>query len=290
MPGAEAANIACLARHGSAWLVSACCTGCYSPVSSGRGSQLKCAFSTAISSMCRDTIRAGSRNITACSAPSCASSPGFISLRPRQPAAERSRRRDRLLDHRDQGRRLADPHRPTTSCALRTSSSAISRADLAHRLLRGLDLFAPDLPRHRLPLHEGELAVRRPSSPIRISCCLVRGAAALASSRPSCSARGSRRSACPRLRYPAARPRCSSPLLWARAEIHGKAHLRALSAVRHDLDLAVLAPRAPGMGPAASTASRSISAMSRAPATPRRSCWSATARDRSSAPRSWRAR
>jgi hypothetical protein len=35
-----------------------------------------------------------------------------------------------------------------------------------------------------------------------------------------------------------------------RAEIHGEAHLRALPAVRHDLDLAVLAPPAPGMGSA----------------------------------------
>ena len=35
-----------------------------------------------------------------------------------------------------------------------------------------------------------------------------------------------------------------------RAEIHGKPHLCALSPVRHDLDLGVLAPPAPGMGSA----------------------------------------
>ena len=39
-------------------------------------------------------------------------------------------------------------------------------------------------------------------------------------------------------------------LLGSHAEIHRKRHLRALSLVRHDLDLGVLAPRAPGMGPA----------------------------------------
>ena len=38
----------------------------------------------------------------------------------------RTRRRDRVLDHRDQGRRLADPHRPTISCASKISSSATS--------------------------------------------------------------------------------------------------------------------------------------------------------------------
>ncbi len=63
-----------------------------------------------------------------------------------------------------------------------------------------------------------------------------------------------------------------APLLWYRsrdrrlhrchgrgAEIYGEAHLRALSAVRHDLDLAVLASPAPGLG----SAHRSLCAASR---------------------------
>ena len=59
---------------------------------------------------------------------------------------------------------------------------------------------------------------------------------------------------------------------------------------RHDLDLGILAPPAAGMGRSASTASRNISSTSPAPATPRKSSWSATVRDRSWAPKSWRAR
>ena len=75
-----------------------------------------------------------------------------------------------------------------------------------------------------------------------------------------------------------------------RAEIHRERHLRALSLVRHDLDLGVLAPRAPRMGRSASTASRSIwSRRPKAP-TPKKSSSSAIAPDRSCRRKCWRAR
>ena len=74
-----------------------------------------------------------------------------------------------------------------------------------------------------------------------------------------------------------------------RAEIYRKPDLPALSAVRHDLDLGILAPRSAPIGTRASTASRSTSSRSRAQATPKKSSLSATVPDRSSAPKCWRA-
>ena len=68
------------------------------------------------------------------------------------------------------------------------------------------------------------------------------------------------------------------------------ADLPALSAVRHDLDLAILPSPAAGMGRADRPFRPVPDETSPARATPRKSSSSATARDRFWAPRSWRAR
>ena len=128
-------------------------------------------------------------------------------------------------------------------------------ADLAHRLQRGVDLLAAGLRRHHRPLRQGELAV-----------CDLHHLSAFGAVAGSALRRGDR--LCLRERPERARHSrrfqhrgCHRHLRGAarrRAEIHRKRHLRALSLVRHDLDLAVLAPRAPRMGRSASTALHSI--------------------------------
>ena len=82
-----------------------------------------CASSTAISSIFRATIRAGWRNITACSGPNCASSAGFTSSRPPS-AGPRSRPTTRSRPGPSIPRqRTGRPARPTISSGSRTSSS-----------------------------------------------------------------------------------------------------------------------------------------------------------------------
>ena len=73
-------------------------------------------------------------------------------------------------------------------------------------------------------------------------------------------------------------------------EIHREQDLSALSFVRHDMDLGILAPPAAGMGSAHRPFCPHCSPRSRAAATPRKSSSSATVPDRFWAPRFWRAR
>ena len=108
-----------------------------------------------------------------------------------------------------------------------------------------------------------------PSSPSRISCCCSRRSALGGS--PSCFEKGLDALGVPDLFSIAAAAVVSSPLLGTVLKYTEKSTYRALSAVRHDLDLGILAPPAAGMGPA----HRPLCAASRqrraAPATPRRS-------------------
>jgi hypothetical protein len=127
----------------------------------------------------------------------------------------------------------------------------------------------------------------RPSSPIRISCCCSKPCAPLGIAF-GVRERGLKRSAFPTRSASPRRPPCSSPARH-RAEIHRKPDLSALSAVRHDLDLGILAPPAAGMGPAHRPL-RAASRQGRRKATPRKSSSSATVRDRSWASKCWRAR
>ena len=154
-----------------------------------------------------------------------------------------------------------------------------------------VDLLAAGVPRHHRAVLARRIGGSRPSSPIRISCCCSRRSAVSAS--PSCFAEGLEALGVPDLfSIAAAAARVRRPARH-RAEIHGKPDLSALSAVRHDLDLGILAPPAAGMGrahrPLRATYC-STERCARAAATPRRSSSSATVPDRSWAPKSWRAR
>ena len=139
--------------------------------------------------------------------------PALPAFRHHRPAQGRSRRRDRVLDHRDQGGRLADPHRLRLPALRGLHPARPRRADLAHGVQRGLDLLAAGVHRHDRALHAERTGASRPSSPTRISCCCWKRWARPAS--PSCSRRASMRSAS---RSPSALPRpsryswrCSAP-------------------------------------------------------------------------------
>ncbi len=156
-------------------------------------------------------------------------------------------------------------------------------------LQRGVDLLAAGLRRHHRAILAGRTGGSRPSSPTRISCCCWRPSCAAA--HRLCLREGT---ACARhsRHLSASPPRspCSSPLLGTVLKYTENADLSALSAVGHDLDLGILAPRAAGMGPAhrpLCPASRQDGA--RAPM-PRKSSSSATVRDRSWRRKCWRAR
>ena len=129
---------------------------------------ITCAFSTAISSIFRATIRAGWRNITACSGPNCASSAGCTSFRPpsagpRSPPTTRSRPGP-SRPRRTTGR----PAPPTISSASRISSSRTWRrrsgAPCSARSgsIGGWCSPAPS------PASARRTGALRPSSPIRI--------------------------------------------------------------------------------------------------------------------------
>ncbi len=119
-----------------------------------------CASSTAISSIFRATIRAGWRNITACSGPNCASSAGSTSSRPpsagpRSPPTARSRPGPSRPRRSDWQTRTAYDFLRFEDFIQRDLASA----DLAHGVQRGVDLLAAGLRRHHRPLRQGELAL-----------------------------------------------------------------------------------------------------------------------------------
>ena len=127
-----------------------------------------CASSTAISSIFRATIRAGWRNITACSGPSCASSAGFTSSRPPS-AGPRSRPTTRSRPGPSIPRqRIGRPARPTISSGSRISSSRTWRRRSGARSSArcgstgGWSSPAPSAASAR------RTGVLQPSSPIRI--------------------------------------------------------------------------------------------------------------------------
>ena len=198
--------------------------------------------------MCRDTIRAALRSITACSAPNCASSAGSISSPPRS-AARRAR---------PTARPRPGPSRPRPSdWQTRTSYDFLRFEDLIQRDLAApiwrtvfhgdVDLLAAGVRRHHRAVLEGALAVRDlhhlPAFPAAQRSAVVaghrvrlrQGLEALGIPGPFSIA-----AAAARVRRRARH----------HAEIHRKPDLSALSAVRHDLDLGILAPPAAGMGPA----------------------------------------
>ena len=129
---------------------------------------ITCASSTAISSIFRATIRAGWRNITACSGPNCASSAGFTSSRPPS-AGPRSRPTTRSRPGPSiPRRRTGRPARPTISSGSRISSSRTwrrrsgARCSARYGSTGGWSSPAPS------PASGRRTGVSRPSSPIRI--------------------------------------------------------------------------------------------------------------------------
>ena len=135
------------------------------------------------------------------------------------------------------------PARPTTSCASRISSSATSRRRSGKPSSTRSGFIGGWCSAARCAVLEGQLAVRHIHH-LSASDALVE---ALVHWRRALFRKGLRRSASPLCSASGGR-RALRRAARQRAEIHRKADLRALSAVRHDLDLAVLTPPAAGMG------------------------------------------
>jgi len=85
--------------------------------------------------------------------------PALPCERHHQPPTSRSRRRDRLLDHRDQGGRLADQDELRFPAVRGFHPARPGAADPADRVSRRVDLLAAGFCRHARPLHPGELAL-----------------------------------------------------------------------------------------------------------------------------------
>ena len=188
---------------------------------------------------------------------------------------------------RDQGRRLADPHRLRFPAVRRPDPARPCRADLEHGVSRHVDLLGPGVPRHHRRFWRAHwrfatfityphfLLFLEALGSFGIAFGFAKGLQALGV--PDLFSIGGRGGAVRR------HPRLG-------AEIHGKPHLSALSAVRHDLDLGILAPPAAGMG-RADRPLRAIPRQRRArQRLPRKSSSSATVRDRFWGPKFWRAR
>ncbi len=238
--------------------------------------------------MCRATTRAGWRNITACSAPSCASSTRSMASPPaigRPKTISEGEIASWSIDTK-----ASDWQTRTTYDFLRVED--FIQRDMALPIWRivayhDLDLSAADRARHRVPLHGGELAVpdlhHLAAYRVLVRGRLPRADRIVRAPRPGCA------------RHPLAVRLARDDCAVLRravgaAENHREIHLSALSDVRHDLDLGVLARRAPRMGRAARPL-RAASLRGRAQQRRRRrSCWSATAPARSSAPKFSRAR
>src|SRR6266481_6192558 len=86
--------------------------------------------------------------------------PAVSARRHRQPPAGCARRRDRILDHRDRGKRLADPYPLRFSAMGRPDPARPCRADLAHGFPCDMDLLARRVQRYLRAILEGELALR----------------------------------------------------------------------------------------------------------------------------------
>ena len=162
------------------------------------------------------------------------------------------------------------------------------RADLAHGFPRRLDLLAPGLQRHHRAVLARRTGGSRPSSPTRISCCCSKPLGSLGVA--FVFEKGLDALGIPDLFSIAAAVAMFVALLGSVLKYTENAHLPAVSPVRHDLDLGILAPRAAGMGPAHRPLRATPRQRRARPATPRKSSSSATVPDRSWAPRSWRAR
>ena len=203
--------------------------------------------------MCRDTIRAASRSITACSGPNCGSSAGCISSPPRI------------------SRPQSAPDGETASWTIETKASDW-QTRTGYDFLRFEDLIQRDLaaPIWRTVFHamwiywrlvfSGTIArfwkahwrfatfITYPHFLLLIEALCRCGIAFALRQGPRRARRSRRPSASPRRRPCSSR--CSAALLKYTENLT----YRALSAVRHDLDLGVLAPRSGRNGTSASTA------------------------------------
>ena len=109
--------------------------------------------------MCRDTICAASRSITAVQDRVAQVRPIVSARHQHQPATKRRRRRERIVDNRDQCRRLADTDRLRFPALRRSDPARPCRANLDHGFPGGLDLLAA-CSGHDCAILEGALAVR----------------------------------------------------------------------------------------------------------------------------------
>ena len=198
--------------------------------------------------MCRDTIRAASRSITACSEPNCGSSAGCIGSPP--PSAARK----------------SAPDGETASWTIETKAGDW-QTRTSYDFLRFEDLIQRDLaaPIWRTVLQaiwiywrlvfSGTIARFwkahwRFATFITYPHVLLLVEALCASAIAFAFGNGLEALGIPALFSIAAAAAAVPRAARRRAEIHGKPDLSALSAVRHDLDLGILAPPAAGMGPA----------------------------------------
>ena len=138
-------------------------------------------------------------------------------------------------------RRLADADRLRLPALRGFHPERPRRADLAHGFPRGVDLLAAGVPgtiaRFARANWRFATFITYPHIVLLLEALCARCHRLRVRNRPRCARRAQARSASP---LP---PRVFVALLGTDAEIHREQHLRALSAVRHDLDLGILAPR-----------------------------------------------
>ena len=143
-------------------------------------------------------------------------------------------------------RRLADPHQLRFPALGRFHPARPRRADLAHGVPRGVDLLAAGLRRHHRPVLAANWRfatfITYPHFLLLLEAIVRRRRS------PSRCGKGLEALGIPDLFSMPAAAAVFVAMLGTAAEIHRKPDLSALSAVRHDLDLAILAPPAAGMG------------------------------------------